>query len=637
VTRLRHIIKNTVISIAGQVVSLIGTILLTFAYGHFLGAFAFGELYFATTFVFLIGIPVDAGFNNQIIRDVAQKPDNASRLFTNVLLIRLGIWLIMYIAILLISSLLGYSLEMRLLIAICGFDLLFNTIVKTFVSMQYAFERTIFPVIGNLLEKGLTTLLGIFLLRSGAGVQVMAVVIVIGSLVNGIWQAIWYLRIVGTSFVIDPKLIGEILRTNIPFLFSGLLIVGYTSIDTVLLSLMLNSTVVGLYGAAARLTDAMTFLPNVVIAVVMYPIFSKLANTSDSDLKLVLEKSMNFMIFCGMPITILLIVAAPNIIGFLYGGGFTGAVPTLQASAPYVIFLYINFAFVTVVLSKKQDRVILITTGVALAFNLGLNLILIPLFQQIGSALVTSLTELLLCCIAVFVIPRHLLPFGSLKVALKALIASLLMAMAILSLHTLHLFVILPIAMLVYLGTAFLLGVIPREDYLAVYNALLRKTQRSTSLGTDELSEITVLAYDLPTMPLPAFYDDISYGGTKGTLLDIQMAITDQLPKIRLPLAPHRIGVLTKDLSGSLSNRLPETSFPSYSLPLKSGHAYCDEPFDITQPVTAALPAIRPQSEQHHPLKSIQLLRIRPHSPTQQEQQVSSLQGYTGYYGDTVL
>lgn len=629
----RRIIKNTLISFLGRGASLLSTMLLSFAYGHFLGAFVFGELYFAITFVSLIGVLID-GFSNQIIRDVAQKPDNASHYFSNVLLIKLGAWLIIYAVILLISWLLGYSLEVRTLIAICGFDLLCNAIVNTFAAIQNALERTIFPVIGSVLEKGLTSLLGILLLRSGAGVQVMAVVLVGGSLVNAIWEAIWYFRLVGISFVIDPKLIGKLVRTDFPFLISSVLMVGSANIDTVLISLMQNSTVVGLYGAAARIADAMYFLPSILMMMVMYPIISKLATTSDAQLKLALEKSMNFLLFCGMPIATLLIVAAPNIIGFLYGSGFTGAVPALQAFAPNVIFLYINYVLVTVVLSKRHDRIILISNGFALAFNLGLNLILIPLFHYIGSAIVASLTEFLLCCINVFIIPRSMLPLGSLRVAFKALIASLLMAIVILPLHTLHIFVILPIAMLVYLGAAFLLGVIPREDYLAVYNALLRKTQQSASLGTGEMSEIPALAYDLPTTPLPAFYGDIGYGGTKGTLLDIQMAITGQLPIIRLPLAPQRTGLLTRGLSGGLSRRLPETPIP-YSLPLKSGHAYCEEPFDISQPETAALPAIHPRSEQQLPLKAIQSLPIRP--PTQQEQRGDSLQGYTGNYGDIVV
>lgn len=495
--RLHRVINNTIISFLGQAVMWTSTLLLTIAYGRFLGAFKFGELYFAVTFVTLIGVPVNSGFDRQAVRDVAQKLDKAAGYLSNLLLIRLSTWFILYTVILLASWLLGYSPEVRVLVAICGFDLLCNALASTFASLHYAFERTIFPVVGNILEKGLSALFGILLLRSGAGVQTMAVVIVVGSLINGVWQAAWFFRLVGANFAIDLALIRAIVRKNIPFFINGVLLVSYTSIDTVLLSLMTNSAVVGWYGAANRLFDTMSFLPIIVITYIMYPIFSKLSIASDADLKLAVEKSVNFLLFCGIPIATILIVAAPNIIRFLYvRNEFAHSIPVLQAAAPGVVFAYINYALSSTILSKNQDSKLPIISAIALVFNLGLNLILILLYQHIGAAIASSLTEVLVCCIFVVLNPRHLLPFGSLPVAFKALIASLVMALAILPLQAFHIFLILPIAMLVYLGVAWLLGVIPREDYLAVYRAIRQKAQPTSSPSTNDLPETPVPAYN---------------------------------------------------------------------------------------------------------------------------------------------
>src|SRR6266699_2247461 len=206
--RLRRVINNAIISFLGQAVNWTSTLLLTIAYGHFLGAFKFGELYFAVNFIALIGFPVNSGFDRQTIRDVAQKPEKAAAYLSNMLLIRLGTWFIIYALVLLASWLLGYSPGVRMLLT------------------------------------------------------------------------------------------------------------SYASIDTVLLSLMTNSAVVGWYGAANRLFDTMSFLPAIVITTIMSPIFSKLSLVSDADLKLAAEKSVNFLLFCGIPIATAMIVAAPNIIRF---------------------------------------------------------------------------------------------------------------------------------------------------------------------------------------------------------------------------------------------------------------------------------------------------------------------------------
>jgi len=513
--RLRRVINNTLISFLGQAVAWVSTLLLTIAYGRFLGAIKFGELYFAVTFVTLLGYPILSSFDKQAIRDVAQKPDKAAGYLSNLLLVRLGTWFILYTVILVASWQLGYSPEVRVLVAICGFDLLCNAIASSFASLHYVIERTIFPVVGNILEKGLSALFGILLLKFGAGVQIMAVVIVVGSLINGIWQAAWLFRRVSANFSIDQSLIREIVRTSIPFLINGVLVIGYASIDTVLLSLMTNYTVVGWYGAAQRLIDTMGFLPTIVITTIMYPIFSKLSIASDADLKLAIEKSVNFLLFCGVPIATVMVVTAPNIIRFLYERNeFAQSIPVLQVAAPGVVFIFVNFALSSIILSKNQDRRLPTVSAIALVFNLGLNIILILLYQHIGAAIASTLTEMLVCCILITFIPRHLMPIGSLRVALKAIIASLVMALAILPFHTLHIFGILPIAMLVYLGASVLLGTIPREDYLAVYDAIRQKARLTSSPATNHLPET------------PPFHAD--------QLLEVESADTIKLPGFQL-------------------------------------------------------------------------------------------------------
>ncbi len=115
---------------------------------------------------------------------------------------------------------------------------------------------------------------------------------------------------------------------------------------------------------------------------------------------------MNLLLFCGIPISIALIVAAPNIIGFIYHRTeFNNTIPALQGLAPGLVFLYINALLSNIIITIKQEKKAPVIVLVALIFNLGLNLILIPLYQQVGAAVVTSLTELLILCIQVMYIP----------------------------------------------------------------------------------------------------------------------------------------------------------------------------------------------------------------------------------------
>jgi O-antigen/teichoic acid export membrane protein len=225
----------------------------------------------------------------------------------------------------------------------------------------------------------------------------------------------------------------------------------------------------------------MVFLPIILIRPIIYPVFSKLSVSSQENLKQAIEKCMNFLLFLGIPISTGLIVAAPNIIHFLYRRAqFIPAIPTLQALAPYFVLLYANTVFNTIILTTRHERKITLMAAIALVFNLGLNLLLIPIYKQIGAAILTTLTELLLLCLSIVFTPKHLLPLGSLKVAAKAIIASLVMALAIWGLNTLkisNIFIILPVSMVVYFSVAMLLKTIQREDLKILFSAVRNKEQ----------------------------------------------------------------------------------------------------------------------------------------------------------------
>jgi len=491
---LRRIVGNTVVSLAGQVVTWTSTLLLTAAYGRFLGDVKFGELYFAITFAALIGFPLEFGFNQQIVRDVAQAPEKARSYLTNAIALKLAMWCVLCMLSLFLAWALGYGEEQRTLVVICALVLLGTSISSTFGALHNAMQRTVFPALGTVIEKGLAAVVGILLLRGGANVVAMAWVLFASAIANAVWQAIWFFRIEGRGGSLNWAVARSLLRTAIPFLMYGVLGVIYYRIDTVLLSLMTNAETVGWYGAGYRLFDTLVFLPNIVVMAIMYPNFAKYSATSEQQLRVAIEKTVNFLLVCALPIATGLFVAAPAIIGFLYHRTeFLPAVPSLQALAPGIVFLYINTACTTILMSTKQERKITVLAAIALVFNLGLNLLLIPVYKHVGAAITTSLTELLLLCLSLMLIPRALAPVRSIPVAAKALAASGAMALALLLLSGASLLVIVPVGAAVYLVAATLLRTIPRADIDALVGAVrskaARKVAASSGQAEDALSE----------------------------------------------------------------------------------------------------------------------------------------------------
>jgi O-antigen/teichoic acid export membrane protein/acetyltransferase-like isoleucine patch superfamily enzyme len=475
---LRRVLSNTGISFFGQIVTWLSTLALTIAYGRFLHGNTFGELFFVVSFVALVGFPIEFGFNQQIVRDVAQDPSRALRYPLNVLLLKLALWIALFSTTLLLSGALGFNSDEHYLLIMCGATLLIDSISSTFGSIQTAAQRQAFPALAIVIEKSLGAVVGILWLRSGGGIQAAGVALVGGAVAGAVWQLFWFMRLVGIRLRLDLHLIRELVRQSLPFLTYGVLGVIYYRIDTVLLEALTSTTTVGVYGAAYRLFDTLVFLPNIVILAVMYPVMARLSIDSERQLKLAIEKSVNFLLVTGIPIMVGLIVAAPNIIGFLYHrSDFTASVPVLRALAPGLAILYLNAVWTTSLMSLKLEKRLPWIAGTALLFNVGGNLLLIPRLGGVGAAIMTSLTELLLMSLALAMLPRHLLPVRSLVTSVKAVGASLGMALVVFAMSRAPILVIVPVAGIVYMVGATLLATIPRGDLAALYMAIARRTR----------------------------------------------------------------------------------------------------------------------------------------------------------------
>lgn len=478
--RLSLVVNNTLISLAGQIVTWMTTLTLTMTYGRFLGPVGLGELYLAATLTGLIGFPLEFGFNQQIIREVASAPERTRSYVANALLLKVLLWTPLCLALMGVAALLRYSTEVRIIVALSGLTLLATSIGAAFGSMQIAIHRNVIPVIGSIIEKGFDALAAYLALRIlHVGIIPVACVLLLGATLNTSWQAYHYYRHERFSLKLDRVMIREIVHTSVPFLLYGALGVIYYRIDTVLLGAIDGDAVVGLYGAGYKIFDTLIFLPSLVMSTVMYPLMARLSANEPRAYRIAIDKSMNFLLICGMPLATGLGVAAPAIVGFLYHNeAFSRTILVMEALAPGLIFLYINSVISNIIITRHRERSLVWMAAVALVLNLGLNLALIPRYHEAAAAAVTSITEFALLIMGLFAIPRELIPLGSLPTLLKASLACATMALVILALGQFSILVIIPAAAATYGLAGFVLGLVPREDARALLDAVRRKAER---------------------------------------------------------------------------------------------------------------------------------------------------------------
>lgn len=477
---VRRAASNTAMLLAGQLVTWACTLVLAAAYARFLGATGFGELYLATTFTALIGFPIEYSFNQQIVRDVSRAPQDTHRYLTMGLVLKAGLWTLLYAFALALSIVLGYSGEERWLIAVCGLILISTAVSSTLISIQTAHLRVGPAKFGPVIEKVIDVVLAVLLLRRGADVQVVALVLLFGSIVGMLWQVMRVARMFGVHLAWDTRVARALVRSGMSFLAYGVLGVIYYRVDVVLLSVLGTAAAVGVYGAAYRLFDTLTFVPGIIMGGVMAPILARYSAHYSAHnwrkLRYAVEKSTAIMLLCSVPAAVGLVVAAPKIVWFIYNrSAFASSAIVLQALGVGVVALYLNAVLTTVLISTGQERKLPLMAAAALIFNVVANLILIPRAQEIGSAWATTLTEVLLLGCGLLLVDRDLVPMRTLQVGAKALAASLVMALAVHALAAYSIVLIIPIAVVVYVASAVVLRAVPREDLELLRGAVSRR------------------------------------------------------------------------------------------------------------------------------------------------------------------
>ncbi len=152
---------------------------------------------------------------------------------------------------------------------------------------------------------------------------------------------------------------------------------------------------VGRYSAAYRLFEPALLLPAALVA----GCFPRLVRAVDLLPKFV-QHSLELLIVLGcLGLATALGLAALSgwIVGWLYEPRYAGSSIILAVLAGAIPFMFLNYGLTHLLIALGHERANTAFFGVALAVNLGANLLLVPITGGIGAAVVTILTELTLC------------------------------------------------------------------------------------------------------------------------------------------------------------------------------------------------------------------------------------------------
>ncbi len=410
-----------------------------------LGTAQYGVFSYAITLAGFLTLFMDPGINWTLVRETAKAEESERRtIFSTTFLLKLVLVLVGIGFIIFLAPYFSTLPGAKALLPVVAVVLALDTLREFFTSVLRAKEQMQWDAAIFLLTNLGILAFGFFFLHLSTTAGAFAWAYVAGDIL-GIALAVFLIRRYFKDLVgfFSAKLIAPILRTAWPFALTGALGALLTNADLIILSWMRDASEVGIYSAAIRIVQLLYLVPAILQFSTM-PIFARLANRDPRHFRTVLERVTKVILMAAIPLSIGGAILAAPLMALLFGSAYAPGGPALSFLLIGLIFDFPAALISSAIFAYDHQKSLIVTSALAGAVNVTLDLILIPPFGMLGSAVGTLITQIISNWYLWHVMKK--INYFEVVPALKrSLVAGAVMGMTVAALAALHVHVILSV------------------------------------------------------------------------------------------------------------------------------------------------------------------------------------------------
>ena len=422
------IFYNTVVQIAGKIIATILGLVAVAIITRYLGLIGFGEYTTIITFLSVFGILADLGLTLVTTQMISQPGVDEEKILNNLFTLRL-VSALFFLALAPVTIIFfPYSPEVKAGVAIAVFSFLFIALNQIFVGLFQKKLRMDKVSIAEVSSRLVLVIGAVLAVKLNLGLLGIIFITVLASAINFLFLFIFSAGFFRLKIQFDFPIWKEIIRKTWPLAITIAFNLIYLKADTLILSLIKTPGEVGIYGAAYKVIDVLITIPFMFAGIVLPILTLSWAQKNMASFKIVLQKSFDFMMILAVPLIVGTQFLARQVMVVVAGGEFAAAGSALKilVLAAWAIFFGCIFSHAIIALDKQKKIIgaYLFTSVTALAGYL----IFIPRFSYLGAAWVTVYSELFIALAAFYLIYKYAGFLFNIKVLLKSVLASAIMA-----------------------------------------------------------------------------------------------------------------------------------------------------------------------------------------------------------------
>lgn len=388
----KKIYRNLFWAITGKIVNIISGLFVGILIARYLGPGDYGLMNYIISYVTLFSILANFGLDNIEIRELSKQ-----QISFNVILgtaFRLRVIFALTTILLVVLTLLAFRPDPFTfwMILVYSASLLLSTlnVIRNYFTSIILNEYVVkTEIVRTIIGAAIKIVLLLFHLPLGwfiVAVTFDFVLIASGYLLS-------YRLKVGSYFewTYSSNLAKKLIKDSFPLLLSGAAIIIYQKIDQVMIKNMIDNESVGQFSVASKITELGVFVP-LIIAQTVTPLLVKAHHENINSYAEKKQQFSDLMFWTAIGIALLMSLLASPAIKILFGSKYLAAIPVLQIMAWKTVFVALFAASGQIIIIENLQKFVVLRNIVGCLVSIILNILLIPKFGIIGSAIATVIT-----------------------------------------------------------------------------------------------------------------------------------------------------------------------------------------------------------------------------------------------------
>jgi len=384
-----NVAASTICKVLSTVLALVSIGIIT----RYLGQKGFGDYATVLAFFSLFAALSDLGLYSISTREISREGADETKIMGNMFSLRILSSLVVLILAPAIVYFFPYSPEVKggIIIAAgsyvfsCAYQILNGVFQKNLAMDKVAFSET--------LGKALQVALVILAVKYNLGFVWIIWALFFYMVFSFSLVFWWSRRYIKIKPQFDFSYWKKFLTESYPVGIATIITFLYFKMDTILLSVMKSSGDVGIYNAAYKVVENITFFPGMIMGLI-FPIMSHSIFADRARFLDISNKTFKVFLLVVVPLIVGTLFLSSGVINLIGGAGFAESSWVLKILVFSLALIFFSSFYNSVLLAGNLQKKLMFILGVAAIFNLSVNyFIAIPQFSYMGAAFVSVATQ----------------------------------------------------------------------------------------------------------------------------------------------------------------------------------------------------------------------------------------------------